>query len=48
MHGGAKGAGAPPGNRNALKSGLYTDEAIDMRRHVMRLLRGSRKIIQEI
>jgi hypothetical protein len=27
MHGGAVGSGAPRGNKNALKSGLYTAEA---------------------
>ena len=48
MHGGAKGSGAPKGNKNALKCGLYTAEALEMRRHVMRLVRDSRKIIQEI
>jgi uncharacterized protein YjcR len=48
MHGGAKGSGAPKGNKNALKSGLYTAEAIEMRRHVMRLVRATRKTILEI
>ena len=48
MHGGAKGSGAPAGNRNALKSGLYTAEALDLRRHVNALIRDSRKIIEEI
>jgi hypothetical protein len=28
MHGGAVGSGAPRGNKNALKSGLYTAEAL--------------------
>jgi glucans biosynthesis protein len=28
MHGGAAGSGAPRGNRNALKSGLHTAEAL--------------------
>ncbi|MFM6950656.1 MAG: HGGxSTG domain-containing protein [Chakrabartia sp.] len=48
MHGGAKGSGAPLGNRNALKSGLYTAENLAMRRHVMELVRQSRKIIEEM
>ena len=48
MHGGAKGSGAPLGNRNALKSGLYTAENLEMRRHVMELVRQSRKIIEEM
>ena len=48
MHGGAKGSGAPRGNQNALKSGLYTAESLELRRHVAALIRESRKIIEEI
>lgn len=48
MHGGARGSGAPEGNRNALKSGLYTAEALALRRHVNALIRESRKLIEEI
>jgi len=48
MHGGAKGSGAPKGNRNALKHGLTTAEAIDLRKHINRLLRESREIIEKI
>jgi hypothetical protein len=29
MHGGAPGSGAPPGNQNALKHGLYRKAAIE-------------------
>jgi len=32
MHGGAPGSGAPRGNKNALKHGAYTREAIERRR----------------
>ena len=32
MHGGAKGSGAPLGNKNALKHGFYTKEAIAERK----------------
>ncbi|WP_306308773.1 HGGxSTG domain-containing protein [Flavimaribacter sediminis] len=32
MHGGAAGSGAPAGNRNALKHGRFTKEAIDKRK----------------
>jgi len=32
MHGGAAGSGAPKGNKNALKSGLYTRAMIKRRR----------------
>ena len=42
LHGGADGIGAPPGNRNALKHGRYTAEAIARRREVAALLRACR------
>ncbi len=34
MHGGAKGSGAPLGNKNALKHGYYTKEAIAGRKRM--------------
>jgi hypothetical protein len=48
MHGGAPGSGAPRGNRNALKHGLYTREAIEERRQLRTLMRQSRLLIQDI
>ena len=48
MHGGAEGSGAPRGNKNALKHGLYTREAISHRREVRTLLRETRKLLQNI
>jgi uncharacterized protein YjcR len=42
MHGGADGGDAPRGNRNALKHGRYTAEAIDQRREVAALIRACR------
>jgi glucans biosynthesis protein len=39
MHGGARGSGAPVGNRNALKHGLYTREALAERRALRDLIR---------
>jgi hypothetical protein len=48
MHGGAPGSGAPRGNKNALKHGRYTREAIEERRQLQCLLRRSRKLIQSI
>jgi hypothetical protein len=42
MHGGADGIGGQPGNRNALKHGLYTAEAIARRREVAALIRACR------
>ena len=48
MHGGAKGSGAPQGNRNALKHGLHTREAIAERRAVRQLIREARTFLREI
>jgi hypothetical protein len=48
MHGGAPGSGAPRGNKNALKNGLHTREAIAERRHIQDLVQQSRKLIQQI
>jgi uncharacterized protein YjcR len=48
MHGGAPGSGAPRGNKNALKHGLYTREAIEERRHLRALMRQSSMLIQDI
>jgi glucans biosynthesis protein len=48
MHGGAAGSGAPHGNKNALKHGRYTREAIEERRRLRALLRQSRSLIQQI
>jgi uncharacterized protein YjcR len=41
MHGGAKGSGAPRGNTNALKEGLFTKAAIEEMRLMRRLMRES-------
>jgi hypothetical protein len=48
MHGGAPGSGAPRGNNNALKHGLYTRVAIEERRQLQALMRKSRRLVQEI
>jgi uncharacterized protein YjcR len=48
MHGGAPGSGAPRGNKNALKHGLFTREAIEGRRQVSALLRHARMLVKEI
>jgi glucans biosynthesis protein len=42
MHGGAFGSGAPIGNRNALRHGSYTAEAIARRRELSELIRTAR------
>ena len=44
MHG--AGGGAPKGNRNARKNGLYTAEAIRDRQVISALVRRSREIIE--
>ena len=38
MHGGARGSGARPGNRNALKHGFYGAEAVAERRRIRALM----------
>jgi hypothetical protein len=48
MHGGSAGSGAPRGNKNALKHGHYTREAIAERRQLRSLLRQSASFIQQI
>jgi hypothetical protein len=48
MHGGAAGSGAPKGNINAFKHGLFTREAIAERRSLRMLLRDSGALIAKI
>lgn len=48
MHGGAKGAGAPIGNRNARKHGLFTGDATAERSQVRMMLDEVRKLLQEL
>ena len=48
MHGGAKGSGAPKGNQNAFKHGLYTQETIAMRKELNALMRQARQTLREI
>ncbi len=48
MHGGAKGSGAPRGNKNALKHGTYTKEAIEERRQLREMIRGMEQTLKEI
>ena len=47
MHGG-KSPGAPKGNKNALKHGHYTAEAIANRRHIATLLRAMRTVAKDV
>jgi hypothetical protein len=48
MHGGAAGSGAPLGNKNALKHGNYSAEAISRRREFAQLIRLSRATVAEL
>jgi uncharacterized protein YjcR len=48
MHGGAKASGAPKGNRNAFKHGLYTREAIAERRKLRELIKQMEGFLEEI
>jgi hypothetical protein len=47
MHGGAS-PGAPKGNKNALKHGLYAAESIALRRWIARLAREARKTAESV
>jgi hypothetical protein len=48
MHGGAAGSGAPRGNKNALKHGRYTREAIAERGRTRELVQQSRRLLLQI
>jgi uncharacterized protein YjcR len=48
MHGGAPGSGAPKGNKNTLKHGLYTRQAIAERRRTHDLIKQSRDLLLRI
>jgi len=48
MHGGGPRSGAPKGNQNALKDGLYTREAREERRRVRELLRETRRFMRDL
>ena len=48
MHGGAPGTGAPKGNKNALKHGFYTKEAIAERKQLSDLIRDSKELLEKI
>jgi len=47
MHGGAKGSGAPKDNKNALKHGLYTREALEEQRELRDLMRKFEETLDE-
>lgn len=48
MHGGAEGSGAPVGNQNALKHGLYTKEAIAERKALRAFMREAKEYLDKL
>ena len=48
MHGGAHGSGAPVGNKNVLRHGHYTAEAIARRRELSDLIRMALDTLAEL
>ena len=48
MHGGAAGSGAPKGNHNALKHGIFTLEEIKKRRQTQALIGQTRKLLRDL
>ncbi|HEY7765713.1 MAG TPA: HGGxSTG domain-containing protein [Aestuariivirgaceae bacterium] len=48
MHGGAKGSGAPRGNSNAFKHGVFTKEAIKRRVLLRKLIREGQKLLKQL
>ena len=48
LHGGAKGVGARPGNRNALRHGRASAAVLDARRAISQLIRESERTLEEM
>ena len=48
LHGGAKGTGAPRGNRNSVTHGRTTAAELSARRAITRLIRESKKTLDEV
>lgn len=48
MHGGARGSGAPRGNRNAEKHGAFTPERLAERRAIQALLSDAETLLTKI
>lgn len=48
MHGGARGSGAPRGNRNALKHGMYTRAAKAEAERLRDFIRDAEQMLEEI
>jgi uncharacterized protein YjcR len=48
MHGGAKGSGAPRGNTNAFKHGMYTKVALEEHKALRNMIREMEESLREI
>lgn len=48
MHGGARGSGAPKGNRNAYKTGAHTAEAKAFARNIREIVAEGKALLREI
>ncbi|MCL5776850.1 hypothetical protein M1105_07605 [Limibaculum sp. FT325] len=48
MHGGAKGSGAPRGNKNALTHGMYTAEAIAAQKKLRAFMKEAEDTLKEL
>jgi uncharacterized protein YjcR len=48
MHGGAAGSGAPAGNQNALRHGMYGRDTLEFKKHMRQLLRDGRDAIEKV
>ena len=48
MHGGSAGSGGRVGNRNALRHGGRTAEAVALRRWANGLLREARELVEKV
>ena len=48
MHGGAPGSGAPHGNQNARKHGLYTREAKATNRVIRAVILKAKKLLKDL
>ena len=48
LHGGAAGSGAPVGNQNALKHGMYSRDTLEFKKHIRKLLRDGRDAIEKL
>jgi hypothetical protein len=46
LHGGARGSGARPGNRKALKHGRHARELLEFRRRMAELVREARELVE--